>query len=64
MAFDGSAIKALLDGAVAKGTLHGVAAVVVDRNGALFHHAAGEASERSLVEFQFLLDGAMGHGGE
>jgi methyl acetate hydrolase len=48
MAFDGSAIKALLDGAVAKGALHGVAAVVVDRNGALFHHAAGEANEHTL----------------
>ena len=48
MAFDGSAIKALLDGAVAQGAVHGVAAVVVDRNGALFHHAAGEANERTL----------------
>ena len=48
MAFDGSAIKALLDGAVAKGAVHGIAAVVVDRNGALFHHAAGEANERTL----------------
>ena len=48
MAFDGSAIKALLDGAVAKGALHGVAALVVDRNGPLFHHAAGEANERTL----------------
>lgn len=48
MAFDGSAIKALLDGAVAKGTVHGIAALVVDRNGALFHHAAGEANEHTL----------------
>ena len=48
MAFDGSAIKALLDGAVAKGALHGVAATVVDRNGPLFHHAAGEANEHTL----------------
>ncbi|MDM0105522.1 serine hydrolase domain-containing protein [Variovorax sp. J22R24] len=48
MAFNGSAIAALLDGAVAKGALHGVSAVVVDRNGQLFHHAAGEASERTL----------------
>lgn len=48
MAFNGSAIAALLDGAVAKGALHGVAAVVVDRNGQLFHHAAGEASEHSV----------------
>jgi len=48
MAFDGSAIKALLDGAVSKGAVHGIAAVVVDRNGPLFHHAAGEANERTL----------------
>jgi CubicO group peptidase (beta-lactamase class C family) len=48
MAFNGSAIAAVLDAAVAKGALHGVAAVVVDRNGQLFHHAAGEANERSL----------------
>ena len=48
MAFDGSAIRALLDGAVAKGAVHGIAALVVDRNGALFHHAAGEAHERTL----------------
>ncbi|MGJ7508396.1 serine hydrolase domain-containing protein [Variovorax sp. GT1P44] len=48
MAFNGSAIVALLDGAVAKGALHGVSAVVVDRNGQLFHHAAGEAREGTL----------------
>lgn len=48
MAFNGSAIKALLDAAVANGSLHGVAAVVVDANGQLFHHAAGEANERTL----------------
>jgi CubicO group peptidase (beta-lactamase class C family) len=48
MAFDGSAIKALLDGAVAKGAVHGVAAVVVDRHGQLFHHAAGEAGGRAM----------------
>ena len=48
MAFEGSAIKTLLDGAVAKGALHGVAALVVDRNGPLFHHAAGEVNERTL----------------
>ena len=48
MAFNGSAIAALLDGAVSKGALHGVAAVVVDRNGQLFEHAAGEASARTL----------------
>ncbi|MDM0050182.1 serine hydrolase [Variovorax sp. J22R115] len=48
MAFNGSTIAALLDGAVSKGALHGVAAVVVDRNGQLFQHAAGEASARTL----------------
>jgi CubicO group peptidase (beta-lactamase class C family) len=48
MAFDGSAITALLQGAVSSGSLHGVAAVVVDRNGPLFHHAAGEAREDTL----------------
>ena len=48
MAFDTSAIKALLDDAVAQGTAHGIAAVVVDRNGPLLHHAAGEADEGTL----------------
>jgi CubicO group peptidase (beta-lactamase class C family) len=48
MSFDGSAIKALLDGAVSKGAVHGIAAVVVDRSGLIFHHAAGEAGERTM----------------
>jgi CubicO group peptidase (beta-lactamase class C family) len=48
MAFNGSAIKALLEGAVSNGAVHGVAAVVVDRTGQLFHHAAGEAREHTL----------------
>ena len=48
MSFNGSAIKALLDGAVSKGSVHGIAAVVVDRSGLLFHHAAGEAGERTM----------------
>ena len=48
MTFDGSAIKALLDDAVSKGAVHGIAAVVVDRSGPLFHHAAGEASQRTM----------------
>ena len=48
MAFDGSAIKALLDGAVAKGSVHGMAALVVGRDGPLFHHAAGEARPDTL----------------
>ncbi len=48
MSFDGSAIKALLDGAVSKGAVHGIAALVVDRKGPLFHHAAGEAGDRTV----------------
>ena len=48
MSFDGSAIEALLDGAVSKGSVHGIAAAVVDRSGLLFHHAAGEADERTM----------------
>ncbi len=48
MAFDGSAIIALLDGAVAKGAVHGISALVVDRNGPLFHHACGEANQHTL----------------
>jgi methyl acetate hydrolase len=48
MAFDGSAIQALLQGAVAKGAVHGVAALVVDRNGVLFQGAAGEATAHTL----------------
>ena len=48
MSFDGSAIKALLDDAVSKGAIHGIAAVVVDRSGPLFHHAAGEAGQNAM----------------
>jgi CubicO group peptidase (beta-lactamase class C family) len=48
MAFDGSAIKALLQGAVSSGAVHGIAALVVDRSGQVFHHAAGEAREDTL----------------
>ena len=48
MTFDGSAIKALLDDAVSRGAVRGIAAVVVDRNGPLFHHAAGEAGEHAM----------------
>ena len=47
MTFDGSAIKALLDSAVSRGAVHGVAAMVVDRQGPLLHHAAGEATAQS-----------------
>jgi methyl acetate hydrolase len=48
MTFEGSAIKALLDDAVSKGAVHGIAAVVVDRGGPLFHHAAGEAGQHTM----------------
>jgi methyl acetate hydrolase len=48
MTFDGSAIKALLDEAVSKGVVHGIAAVVVNRDGQLFHHAAGEADQHTM----------------
>lgn len=48
MTFDGSAIGALLDDAVSRGAVHGIAAVVVDRSGALFHHAAGEAGQHAM----------------
>ncbi|MGA3247608.1 MAG: serine hydrolase domain-containing protein [Paraburkholderia sp.] len=48
MSFDGSAIKTLLDDAVSKGGIHGIAAVVVDRSGQLFHHAAGEAGQQAM----------------
>src|SRR5581483_1051995 len=43
MGFDGSAIDQLLDGATAAGTFHGVAAMVVDRDGILYEHTAGES---------------------
>jgi CubicO group peptidase (beta-lactamase class C family) len=48
MAFDGTGIRVLLDAAAAKGAVHGIAAVVVDRDGELFHHAAGEANARTM----------------
>lgn len=48
MTFDGSAIEALLDDAVSKGAIHGIAALVVDRDGPVFHHAAGEASPQTM----------------
>ena len=48
MPFNGSAIKSLLDNAVAKGAVHGVAAVVIGRDGPLFHHAAGEAGDQTM----------------
>lgn len=48
MAFDGSGISALLDGAVARGAVHGIAALVVNRDGQVFHHAAGQAGARTM----------------
>ena len=48
MAFDGSNIRTLLDGAVSQGAVHGIAALVVGRDGPLFHHAAGEANAGTL----------------
>jgi methyl acetate hydrolase len=48
MTFDGSAIKTLLDDAVSRGAIDGIAAMVVDRNGPLFHHAAGEAGPQTM----------------
>ena len=48
MTFDGSAIEALLDDAVSKGAIHGIAALVVDRSGPVFHHAAGESSPQTM----------------
>ena len=48
MAFDGSNIRTLLDGAVSQGAVHGIAALVVGRDGPLFHHAAGEADAGTL----------------
>lgn len=48
MSFDGSAITALLDGAVKKGAVHGISALVVDRSGPLYHHAAGEAAQDAM----------------
>jgi hypothetical protein len=48
MTFDGSPIKALLDDAVSKGAVHGIAAMVVDRSGTLFHRAAGEAGRLTM----------------
>jgi CubicO group peptidase (beta-lactamase class C family) len=48
MAFDGSTIEELLDDAVKSGAMHGVAALVVDREGPLFHHAAGEANAQTM----------------
>lgn len=48
MGFDGSQIDGLLQGAVADGTYHGVAAMVVDRDGVLYENAFGEAKPDTL----------------
>lgn len=43
MGFDGTEIDGLLSDAVASGTVHGVVAMVVDREGVLYEGAAGDA---------------------
>ncbi|MHB8690051.1 MAG: serine hydrolase domain-containing protein [Solirubrobacteraceae bacterium] len=48
MGFDGSAIDQMLDQAVASGVFHGVAAMVVDRDGVMYEHAAGESSAGTI----------------
>jgi len=48
MGFDGSSIDGLLEGALASGVVHGVAATVVDRDGVLYEHASGESSADTL----------------
>ncbi len=48
MAFDGSEIDGLLNGAVADGTVHGVVAMVVDRDGVLYEGDAGDAGPDTM----------------
>jgi methyl acetate hydrolase len=48
MGFDGSEIDDLLSEAVATGTVHGVVAMVVDRNGVLYEGAAGGADADTI----------------
>jgi methyl acetate hydrolase len=48
MAFDGSAIDGLLDQAVDTGAVHGVVAMVVDRDGAVYEGAAGAAGPETM----------------
>jgi methyl acetate hydrolase len=48
MGFDGSEIDGLLNGAVAGGTVHGVVAMVVDRDGVLYEAAAGDVGPDTM----------------
>jgi methyl acetate hydrolase len=48
MGFDGSAIDGLLEHAVTSGTCHGVAALVVDRDGVLHESFAGAAAPDTM----------------
>jgi methyl acetate hydrolase len=48
MSFDGSAIDRLLEDAVDNGTCHGVAALVVDRDGVLHQSFAGAAAPDTM----------------
>ncbi len=48
MGFDGSEIDGLLNDAVAGATVHGVVAMVVDRDGVLYEGAAGDAGPDTM----------------
>lgn len=48
MRFDGSEVDELLSEAVACDTVHGVLAIVVDRDGLLYEGAAGEAARQTM----------------
>jgi methyl acetate hydrolase len=48
MGFDGSEIDGLLNGSVAGGTVHGIVALVVDRDDVLYEGAAGEAGADTM----------------
>ena len=48
MSFEGSEIGRLLSEAVAAGTVHGVVAMVVDRDGVLYESAAGAAGPETM----------------
>jgi methyl acetate hydrolase len=48
MGFDGSAIDQLLNHGVENGTFHGVAAMVVDRDGVLYEGCAGDAKPDTM----------------
>lgn len=48
MGFDGSGIDGLLEGSVSSGAFHGVAAIVVDRNGPVYEGAFGAAKPDTM----------------